>query len=48
MLNIVTEDGKCLFYGNEWDFDRSGNNFKKLLEKLNIEVEIINDDMSDG
>ena len=40
-LSIITDDGVCLFYGNEWDFDRSGSSFKKLFEKLGIETELL-------
>jgi hypothetical protein len=41
MLSIETDDGKLLFYGNEWDFDRGGSSFKELFENLGIETELI-------
>jgi hypothetical protein len=44
MLNIFvsTENGlEQLFFGNYDDFDRSGESFKKLFEKLNIETNLI-------
>lgn len=41
MLSIKHENGVSLFYDNETDFDRSGENFKQLFEKLNFDVEII-------
>jgi len=47
MLSIRTAEDISIFYGNEWDFDRSGNSFKKLFEKLGLEVEILDVDMSD-
>lgn len=48
MLNINTESGKNLFYGNTWNFNRSGGNFKEFLEKIGIKVEIEDVDMSNG
>ena len=48
MLDITTDDGKCLFYGNDLDFNRQGINFKSLFEKIGLEVEIIDKDMSNG
>jgi hypothetical protein len=30
-----------LFFGNHGDFDVSGNTFKQLFEKLNIETNLI-------
>lgn len=48
MLSISTEDGTCLFYGNAWDFNISGENFKYLFEKIGLETEIVDVNMSDG
>lgn len=47
MLSIKADD-KCIFHGNVWDFDRSADGFKKLLEQLGHKVKIVNTDMSNG
>ena len=46
MLNISTTDNVCLFHGNVWDFDASGDTFKKLFEKLDIKTKIVNTNLS--
>lgn len=43
MISIEDENGKNLFYGNYWDFDRSPNGFKSLFEKMEFNVIIINE-----
>lgn len=42
MLSMVADNGKSLFYGNYWDFNRNGENFKSLFQKLDIEVDFKN------
>ncbi len=42
MLKIETSDGKCIFSGNEWDFNRDGDSFKNLFEQIGLKVTIIN------
>jgi len=46
MLSINTSDKICLFHGNVWDFNASGDTFKKLFEKLDIKVRVINSNLS--
>lgn len=48
MLSIKTDDGVSLFYGNYWDFSRNGVNFKRLFEKIGMEVIYADKDMSNG
>lgn len=43
MLRIEINN-KCIFEGNYWDFDRSGNGFKKMLEKIGYNVQLIEKD----
>ena len=47
MLKIETSDGKYLFEGNEWDFNRSGDSFKKLFEDAGLKVKLIEKNYSD-
>lgn len=41
MIKIEDEEGNCLFYGNEWDFNRDAKTFKNLFEKLGVKTEIV-------
>ena len=38
MIQIINQDGKVVFGGNYWDFDRSPQGFKRLFESLGIKV----------
>ena len=38
MIQIINKDGKVVFGGNYWDFDRSPKSFKRLFESLGINV----------
>lgn len=40
MMSITTSEGECLFYGNYWDFNRTGDSFKSLFEKLGFDVKL--------
>lgn len=39
MLQMTIED-ECIFEGNYWDFDRSGENFRRLFEYLGFKVSL--------
>lgn len=45
MLRIETET--YCFEGNYWDFDRCGSFFKKLLEAVGADVELIEKDYNE-
>jgi hypothetical protein len=38
MIQIINQDGKVVFSGNYWDFDRSPEGFKNLFELLGLKV----------
>lgn len=38
MIQIINQDGKVVFGGNYWDFDRSPKGFKRLFESLGLKV----------
>jgi len=38
MIQIINKDGKVVFGGNYWDFNRSPNGFKRLFESLGLNV----------
>jgi hypothetical protein len=38
MIQIINKDGKVVFGGNYWDFDRSPEGFKRLFESLGLNV----------
>jgi len=38
MIQIINKDGKVVFGGNYWDFNRSPEGFKRLFESLGINV----------
>lgn len=42
MLAIYKDDD-CVFFGNEWDFSRSGRSLTKLFRQLGLEVELTED-----
>lgn len=37
----IEYNGKTIFSGNVWDFDRSAEGFKYLFQALGIEVEVV-------
>ena len=41
MIKIENDKGECLFYGNEWDFNRDAKTFKTLFEKLGVKTKIV-------
>jgi hypothetical protein len=43
MLSILDEHGDILFYGNYYDFEIGGKNFKKMFEKMGHEVKLKNE-----
>jgi len=47
MLRIETVGGKHLFEGNESDFDRDGDSFQKMFERIGLKVKKINKDYDD-
>jgi hypothetical protein len=47
MLSIIV-DGKQNFYGNYWDFDRPHDIIKLLSSIAEIEVKVVEKDMSNG
>lgn len=40
MMYIADQQGKWVFNGNYWDFDRSPDALKKFLESLGLQVEL--------
>ncbi len=38
MITITAPNGKCLFDGNTWDFDRSVSTFKQMFKDLGFNV----------
>lgn len=46
MLRIEI-DNECIFEGNYWDFDRSGDGFKKILDKIGCNVELVEKDYNE-
>lgn len=43
MLRIEYKD-ECIFEGNSYDFDRSGEGFKKLFKRMKLKVETVDKD----
>jgi len=41
-------ENKCLFHGNYWDFNRDGEEFKRLFEAIGLEVEYIEESCEEG
>lgn len=41
MLWILNEEGNCVFSGNQWDLDRSGDSLKSLFKDLGLEVDLV-------
>lgn len=39
MMKIIN-DGKTIFEGNYWDFERGPDNISRFLKKLNIKAEV--------
>lgn len=40
MIRIIDAEGKVVFEGNHWDFDRTGWDFGDLFGSLGLEVEL--------
>jgi len=38
MIQIINQDGKVVFGGNYWDFNRNPESFKRLFESLGLKV----------
>ena len=43
MMSIM-HNGKCLFYGNFWDFERDPESLAEFLQKLGITVNLSESD----
>lgn len=40
MMSITSKNGKVIFYGNYWDFDREPESLKRFIEKLGLKVDM--------
>ena len=40
MMSIKNKDGKTVFYGNYWDFNKEPQSLAKLLTSLGLKVEL--------